>query len=130
MTNYDFYREIRKPHIARLRWGKRDDDEAALNYLHQLAFEEALDDDNVIYDDKSMFELVDEQKPRAIEQHVDDTDVNNKSVPDFSPGVATAAAVGNAEEKRAPTNLRLRWGRSYDPKVAPSVSVSFIYFVF
>lgn len=54
-NNYDIYREIRKPFIGRLRWGKRDDIDFYINLLRQWANNGAFD-----YDDKLAAEL-DEQ---------------------------------------------------------------------
>lgn len=159
LSNYEFDRDIRKPHLARLRWGKRSDDEDYLNnYWRQLEWESLLngdrDDDNAIDnidDDKAnaVAEL-DEQKLRSGGGSIGTfsgidrlggigsiggidriggasmSDGNNNAMSKNMAELAAAAAAASAasEQKRAPTNLRLRWGRSYNPDTAVLTSVS------
>lgn len=91
------FREIRKPSIARLRWGKRADDFLA-NYLHRLAVdeleEELQDDANSPY--------TNDGTPDQTNQFIDRSyNVEDKN-----------AAELTEEQKRAPA-ARLRWGRSF-----------------
>lgn len=125
LSNYQFYRDIRKPYIARLRWGKRDTDDNDLlnNYLRQLAFESILDDDN----DKTVAELNEQKVQQQLQQqkqqqpfvsvpayNLNEGDGGNRNVADLT---------DEQQQKRAPTNMRLRWGRSYNSNGAPPTSV-------